>query len=253
MNYHDLSLSLAEALVRSHANAKGEQLAPGGRASPRFVVTVSREAGALGNAVATEVGGRLGWPVYDRNILDKIAEELGRPQSRLQSIDERPTRWLEECLSGLMDQYHVSSNVYLKHLFAAVRGLGEVGGCVIVGRGANFLLPAETTLRVRLVASPEDRAREVARRLGVSLAEATAWADSTERERRAFIQQHFRADPADPHRYDLVVNMSRLGVSDAADVIVETLRRLERRRSCAVEAAPPAGKAGVGAERPALA
>src|SRR5262245_58219201 len=138
MNYRDLSLSLAEALVRSQAGAEGGRELP----PPPFTVAVSREAGALGTSVAAEVGRRLGWPVYDRELLDKIAEELRRPASRLEAVDERPASWLEECLSALLDKQTVSPDTYFKYLNGAVRGLEKTGRCVIVGRGANFILPA---------------------------------------------------------------------------------------------------------------
>jgi cytidylate kinase len=194
-----------------------------------FTVTISREAGALGSSVAGEVGRRLNWPVYDREILDKIAEELRRPRSHLEAVDERPGSWLEECLSGLLGEYHVSTHSYLKYLLGAVRGLGALGRCVIVGRAANVILPAETTLRIRLVARLEDRVQVIARRRGLSAREAAAWVEATEREREAFVKRHFGQDPTDPHHYDLVLNMSRLSLDEGADAIVGVLRQFEAR------------------------
>jgi len=238
MNYSDLSLSLADALLRSHGS---ERPAPGSEpAAPPFTIAISREAGALGNSVAVEVGRRLGWPVYDRNILDRIAEEMHRPPSHLEGVDERPVNWLGECLAGLFDKYHVGSDAYVKYLFAAVRGLGAAGRCVIVGRGANFILPPQSTLSVRLVARPEDRVAAVARRLGLSEHEAAAWVKTTERERLAFVNRTFQRDPTDPLHYDLVLNLSRLTVEEAADIILEALNGLERRGA----------KASRGRERP---
>jgi len=231
MNYRDLSLSLARALIRSQANS-GQGTPPDGRragAPPAFTVTISREVGALGSSVAAEVGRLLDWPVYDRNILDKVAEELRRPPSHLQGVDERPATWLADCLSNLFDKHHVGADAYLKHLFAVVRALGAVGSCVIVGRGANFLLPAETTLRVRLVARPEDRAQVMAARLGMPASEAARWVETTERERTEFVRRAFKEDPTDTHHYDLVLNTSRLSVGGAAEIIADTLRHLERR------------------------
>jgi len=181
--------------------------------------------------VAAEVGRRLGWPVYDRNILDKVAEFLRRPASHLQGVDERPATWVGECLACLFDKYHVGSDTYLKHLFAVVHALGAAGSCVIVGRGANFLLPAETTLRVRLVARPEDRAQVMATRLGLTPAEAADWVAKTERERTEFVKNAFKFDVTDTHHYDLVLNMSRLSLEEAAEALIHLWQRFEGRRS----------------------
>jgi cytidylate kinase len=177
--------------------------------------------------VATAVGKRLNWPVYDREILDKIGEEMKRPPRHLEGVDERPGNWLEECLAGLLSEYHVSADAYFKYLLGTVRGLGAVGRCVIVGRGANYILPAASTLRVRLVASREDRVQVIARQLGLSEPEAAAWVEKTERHRSGFVKRYFGKDSTDPHQYDLVLNMSRLSVEDAAEVIIQMSRRVE--------------------------
>jgi cytidylate kinase len=76
----------------------------------------------------------------------------------------------------------------------------------------------------------------VAARLGLSPREADAWVKSTERDRIAFVQETFHEDPANPLHYDLVLNLSRLTLDQAADIVVETLRRLQQ--NCV-----PAGKA----------
>ena len=236
MASHDISMSVVQALLHSKGETRDAPAPTSGTAGPAcppFSIAVSREAGALGHTVAAEVGYRLGWPVYDREILDKIGEDMRRPPQHLQALDERPGSWLEEFLAGLTSQYSVSPDRYLKYLVGAVRGLGEIGQCVIVGRGANFILPAETTLRVRLVASAEDRVRVVAQRLNLGPREAAAWAERAERQRGEFVRRAFRQDVAEPRHYDLVLNMSRLSVDEAADVIVRVLQGFEGRSGSA--------------------
>jgi cytidylate kinase len=201
----------------------------GQEASPRppCCITISREAGALGNSVATAIGKRLSWPVYDKEILDKIGEEMRRPPRHLEAVDERPGNWLEECLCGLLSEYHVSADAYIKYLLGTVRGLGAVGRCVIVGRGANYILPAGTTLRVRLVVSLEDRVQVMVRRLGLSEREAATWVEMKERQRLGFMKRYFGKDVTDPHEYDVVLNMSRLSIEDAMEAIIQMLQRFE--------------------------
>src|SRR4051794_19718063 len=105
-------LSLAEALVRAHLEPA--ERPPGDPTQPPpFTITISREAGALGSAAAAEVGRLLGWPVYDRNILEKVAERCRRPSSRVGAVDERPASWLAECVGTLVDRDHVASDAYV--------------------------------------------------------------------------------------------------------------------------------------------
>jgi hypothetical protein len=247
MDSHDISISVVQALLGSHTEeGRGAPAATRARPPGRlpFSIALSREAGALGHGVAAEVGRRLGWPVYDQELLDRIGQELRRPPSHLKAVDEQPGSWLEETLSGLASQCVVSADTYLKYLVGVTRGLGAIGRCVLVGRGANFILPAATTLRVRLVASAEDRARVIAERLHLRAKEAAAWVERTERQRGEFIRRAFRQDVADPHHYDLVLNMSRLSVEEAADAVLQMLRRFEGRGAPAGRTEAPAAAHG---------
>src|SRR2546423_4809574 len=122
MNISNLSLSVAEALLRTETETKAGKSTT---ARPPFSIAVSREPGAQGSAVAREVGRRLQCPVYDREIVEKVAEELHRPASELLKLDERPTFWIEDWLSGLGRQNTVSADTYLRHLVAAVRGIAD--------------------------------------------------------------------------------------------------------------------------------
>jgi cytidylate kinase len=245
MNVRDVSLSLAEALLRSHTvTGAGEHEGPAGE-RPAFTVTISREVGALGTTVGTEVATRLGWPLYDHEIINKIAEEMGKPTTHVRGVDERQFSWLEECLAGLMSEYRVNPSEYLKHLIGTVRGLGARGRCVIVGRGANFILPPETTLRVRLVADLKDRINVIGRLRGISDRDARRWIEEVEKERTRFVQSNFGKDVADPRHYDLVLNTSRLSPEECAETIIHTLQGKLHRPQAAKEKAVAVASATV--------
>lgn len=228
MNDREFSLSLTEAILRSQVTGEGKKAAEG---PPRFTITISREVGALGTSVATELGKRLGWHVYDQEIINKIAEEAGRPAFHVRSVDEKYFHWLADSLTGLFTDYHFPQDVYLKKLIATIHGLGVVGNCIIVGRGSTFILPPESTIRVRLVADLKDRVVTIGRLRGISDRDAARWIDKTEQERNLFIRKNFEKEPNDPHLYDLILNMSRISIADAAEQIVALLRAFERARA----------------------
>jgi len=228
MNVRDLSLNLTEALLRSSTQETPEQKQI--RESTPYSIAISREVGALGTTVATELGKRLDWPVYDQELIHKIAEEFGKPPSRLHRLDERAVSWLEEFANSLASEYRVSPTAYFRKLVSVVRGLGVMGKCVLVGRGSNFILPRESTLRVRLIANLSDRVTAITRLKSNSDKEAARFIERTENDRVRFIKKHFGIDITDPLHYDLVLNMSFVGVEDAADIIIHTLRLFEKRR-----------------------
>jgi cytidylate kinase len=226
---HDLSLTVAETLLRTQ-RPRGHRPAPGSSELPHAVIAVSREVGALGETVAREVGQRLGCPVYGREIVDKVAEELRQPASVLHRLDERPTFWIEDWMSGMPGQEKlVGMDTYVKYLLATMRGLAQVERCVIVGRGAARILTADHTLRVRLIADRRDRIKNVQRLRHLDARAAEEWLERTEHERTLYMRRNFNVDPADPHLHDLLLNTSRLSVAECADVIVRAFAQFECR------------------------
>lgn len=224
---HDPTGNLAEALVRAGGYAK----APDSLAKTPFTIALSREAGALGNAVAREVGRRLGWPVYDNEILKQLADDMKVGVHLVEDADERPGSWLRETVQMLLSGPSVNEAKYFRRLLKILVALGSKGECLIVGRGAAQFLPPASTLRVRLLADREDRIANMRRERGFSAEEAARFVDDTDKLRKRFIQEHFHKDPADPQHYDLVLNTSRFSTMDCADLVIEALRRLQAEKT----------------------
>ncbi len=241
MTHKSTSERLAEAMQRARrqwqAQGPAEALAPAPAVQPppAFTIALSREAGTDGSLVALAVGERLGWPVYDSELVQHIAANMGVRTSLLEALDEKHRSWLLECLEAFASAPAVSESAFARHLMETLLSLGAQGECVLVGRGAAQALPADRTLRVRLVGALEDRVRTVCRRLGTSPEEAKRWVERTDHERVRFVKDHFRKDPTDPLGYDLVLNSSRWGVPECADLIIEALHRLQ---ACAAGRGP---------------
>ena len=194
-----------------------------------YTITISRQAGGQGTGVAHEVGRRLGWPVYDHELLERISQETGLRTSLLESIDEKRKGWLQEALESAMKIPMVSENAYAHQLVKIVLALGAHGECVIVGRGASHILPAATTLRVRLIAPLEKRAEVMSQQLGISRKLAEQQIAATDQERRSFVQAHFRKDPVDPENYDVIFNTAHFSTAECAGLIVDVLHTVQSR------------------------
>ena len=202
-----------------------------------FTIAIAREVGTQGTSVGHEVGRLLGWDVYDHELLEYIAKEMGLRTHSLESVDEKPQSWLEESVEAFPSPEQgawrapVSESSFVHHLVGAVRALGAGGECVIVGRGAAFILPAATTLRVRLIGSAAERLAVFRRNNGLSPRQAARKLRDMDDERIDFVREHFFKDATDPGNFDLVLNAPRLTVRQNAELIVEALHRLQVRRS----------------------
>lgn len=202
-----------------------------------FTIAVSRQTGTYGAAIAREVGDRLGWPVYDRELLLRIADDMGVHRSLLESVDERREGWLSEAFTRLFSGSAVNEAAYFRRLIETLVSLGSHGDCVIVGRGAPHVLPEETTLRVRIVAPLEHRIEAVQKKDRVSREVAAQTIETKDRERNRFLATHFRIDPTDPAQYDLVLNVGRFSTKECADLVLAALAKLRARTEAAASPA----------------
>jgi cytidylate kinase len=219
------SSRLAEMLTKAdlhwhtHRDKKQSTAAPAA-----LTIAISRESGAGGTLVARELGALLNWPVYDHELLEFIATELGVQTRILEGVDERGKNWLAECLESLSSSTGVSQSAYVHRLVGTVLSLAAHGACIIVGRGAAHFLRGDSTLRVRLIGPRQERIAAKRRRLGITEEEAARQVDATDRERTCFVKDHFHKDPADPGNYDLILNSTKFSIRQCAELIIKALR-----------------------------
>jgi cytidylate kinase len=224
MNFHTPPEHATQALARAHQHWQERQ---SDDATPRqYTIALSRLAGTHGTAIAREVADRLHWPIYDSELLQRIADEMGVRRSLVESVDERRVDWVNETMSALFNVPRVTDAAFFRQLLQTLFSLAAHGNCVIVGRGAAVALPLASTLRVRVVAPLEHRIDVIRHEQRLPHKEAAAQVDATDRRRDQFLSSHFRIDPSDPANYDLIVNVARYNQEQCADLIIAAYDRL---------------------------
>jgi len=186
-------------------------------------ITLSREPGSGGRIVAQKLAERLGFEVFHQEVLHEIAKRAEVSEQLLATLDEMGLSILEDWISSLVYDRHLWPDEYLKHLMNVIATIGKHGRAVVVGRGANFILPPEQRFRVRVTAPQKVRIQNVARDFNLSEDDAKRRIIKTESNRKAFIRKYFNADIADPNNYDLVINTDKLSISNVTDVIAAAL------------------------------
>ena len=186
-------------------------------------VTLSREPGSGGRVVAQKLAERLEFDLFYQEVLHEIANRAEVSKQMLATLDERGLSILEDWISSLVYDRHLWPDEYLKHLMNVIGTIGKHGRAIIVGRGANFILPPEQRFRVRITAPQKLRIQNVARDFNISAEEAKRRIIKTESNRKAFIRKYFNADIADPNNYDLVINTSTLNIDSVTDIIAAAL------------------------------
>ena len=183
------------------------------------VITVSREPGSGGNILSQALAEKHGLDMFHQEVLHEMAASTKVSAAILKTLDERGISVLEDSIAALVHDRHLWPDRYLQHLMKVVGTIGEHGNAVIVGRGANFIIPPQGRLRIRVTAPMDVRIARVANDYGATREDAQRRIIRTESNRRAFIRKYFNADISDPKNYDLIINTELLSIDTAVECV----------------------------------
>jgi len=206
---------------REQRSGRGKE----GKLSYGPYLLISREKGAGGSAVAQLAGKRLGWQVFDKEIVDAIAERAKVRRELIESLDERDRATIQDAIGELLHPQPIGTPGYSANLREVLLTLGHQGDVVIVGRGAQCVLPSQFGLRVRMVAPVEVRVRRIASRENLSLKAARVEVERSDRERARLTRRQFGQNAGDPLNQDVTINTAELTVEAATEVVITALQR----------------------------
>jgi hypothetical protein len=188
------------------------------------MIVFSREFGSRGAEIGRLVAQRLHFQFHSQELVHEVARQARVRQQLVSSLDERARDAVEQWVVDLMEGGSFSPTDYLRNLTKVILALGRLGKGVIVGRGSQFILDPQKTLRVRVYAPLDARVRHIANRENSSRSEARVKVLRVDAERVAFHRQHFDADNTDPHHYDLLLNSATLPIEECAEIVVRAFR-----------------------------
>jgi len=176
------------------------------RTVARPVITISREPGCNGGAIAETLARELKLDLYSGKIVEEVARSAKMSASVVATLDEKGHNFIDDWISILEKDRNLWSYQYMDHLARVMGTIARHGQAIILGRGGSFLIAPELQLRIRLVAPRDARIKNVMKRFGVARKEAEQRVSLVESERRSYINKYFNADINDPVNYDLVIN-----------------------------------------------
>jgi cytidylate kinase len=183
------------------------------------VITISREPGSGGSEIARRLARDLKMDLIGAQIIQKIAESADISTRIIQSLDEKDVTRRDIWLESLFEKRHLWHDEYLFHLTKVIGTMGRQGNFIIVGRGAQFILPPEETFRLRFIAPMDFKIANVTRDFGSSKSDAEKYIIKTDSDRQAYLRKHFNADWTDPAHYDMVINTGKLGIDGTVEAV----------------------------------
>ena len=183
------------------------------------VITLSMEPGSGGSLVAQKVANMMGFDYFNRELLEVVAKRARVTPQVLAKLEHERFSGIQDFIACLLDPKYLWPGVYLEHLQNMVNAISGRGHAVLVGRGANFILPAGNRMSVRIVAPMALRVENVMREFSVTEEEANKRVSHRESRRSAFVKNSFHADINKTVHYDIVINMKDLTLDTAAEMV----------------------------------
>ena len=203
-------------------------------------ITLEREYGAGGGAIAKKLAGRLGWKLWDQELTCEIARVAKVDQAVVERMDERCDslfyRLMKVFMRGSMEQSlpvqgmgHFDADSMVDFMQRVISGAASEGNSVIVGRGAPFLLRHRPdTLHVFVYAPLEEKIRRL-REAGKTEADAIVEIENVDRQRMIFVRRYFGMEWPTRELYHMMIN-SKVGDDVVIDTILNEIHSLEAQK-----------------------
>jgi cytidylate kinase len=201
------------------------------------VLTIEREYGSGANDIAQKISEHLGWKLWDQLLTTEIANRLECDKMHVERHEERRDplhyRLFKAFLRGSFEGSLNASRLKLadaEGIRAAtetiVKRVAQEGNCVIVGRGSPYYLHEFPEVFHVFVYAPFEEKVSRLQQMGKNEQEAIELAETVDRDRAAFIKQHFGMDWPPREYFHLMINSS-MGDELVVHTIVNAMKAFQ--------------------------
>jgi cytidylate kinase len=204
--------------------------------STRSVLTISHQYGSGGSRIARELGRRLGWSVWEKEIVRKIASQYKVAEEYVEAKDERVDSFIERMvglfgMGGFESTYEIPPPLWLTDAQLArmtrtiIEEVAKEGNAIIVGRGGNLVLANHPrALHVFLLAPLEVRISRVMQAEGLAHSDAERRISGMDKLRTDYVHTFYHMSWNDLTQYHLVVDSGVWGEDGTTDLLAWALQ-----------------------------
>ncbi len=197
----------------------------------QLIITIGRSFGSGGREIGERLSESLGIGFYDRNLIDMSAKKSGLERSLVGNADEKLIgRFLELAPNIDLIQENTNEKIYRAQA-EVIRSIVKRGeSCVIVGRGADYVLRNRNeVLKVFIYAPFERRVETVMERYGFREEEAQKVIRHMDKTRRNYYEYFTDRNWDQKEGKDLLLDSSEFGIQGCVTLIQMAAKiKLER-------------------------
>jgi cytidylate kinase len=201
-----------------------------------LIITISREAYCGGDEFAKELAEKLGFKLYNREIIARASEKSGIHEDHFEFAEKKPTNSvLYSVVMGMyssrgayvkLDDVFTDDKIY-KVQAEIIRDMAKDGNCIFVGRCSDYILRNnENCINIFLRGDMEDRIKNAMAQDGVTEAEAKKLVSRSDKKRRSYYNYYTNREWGNITNYDISLNLSKLTEEKAVEVITAFVNNL---------------------------
>ncbi len=185
-----------------------------------IIITISREYGSGGRYIGKLVAEKLGIKLYDKEFVEKLAEDTGLSEKYIEDNEQKRT-FLEILNNGYYSGLNNSDELFIKES-ELIEEVAEKESCVIVGRCADFILKdKENVLKIFIDSSIQDKINRATEYYNLDKSKAQKEIKRINKLRENHYKYYTERDWKDPSNYDICINSDSLGIENTANLICE--------------------------------
>ena len=195
--------------------------------SDKRIITISREFGSGGRLIGKRLAEKLDVPYYDKELLDRIAEESGFCREMMEDAEKKAKNsFLYSLISALgtaeagPESLSLNERFFLAQ-FDTIKKIAEEGSCVIVGRCADYILrgmPEATN--VFIYAEEADKIKRAVQEYGVPADMVKKMMKDTDKTRANYYAYHTGQKWGETVNYHLSMDSGYVEIEDIVDLII---------------------------------
>ena len=185
-----------------------------------IVITIAREYGSGGRYIGKLVADKLGIKLYDKDFIEKLAEETGLSEEYIENNEQKKESTIE-FNSGYYAGLNNADELFIKEA-ELIKQIASKESCVIVGRCADFILKDEkNVLKIFVYNDMESKIKRVTEYYKVEPAKAEKEIKKINKLRANHYKYYTEKEWNNHSNYDICINSDTLGVEKAADLICD--------------------------------
>ena len=191
------------------------------------IIAIGREYGSGGHKIGEILAKKYNIPLYDKELIEVIAQEKNMDLDELKKYDEIPrNRLFSRTVNGFSNSPEETISQMQFDFLREKANSGE--SFVVVSRCATSILKDnENMVSIFVTGDLVYEATRISKMYRITEVEGEAMVEKVNKQRKQYHNYYCKEKWGDSRYYDLIINSSKVGIENAADIIDHYIKLIQ--------------------------